>query len=716
MAMYNQRPILSGRIPELLDTLKTEFETVAHDVNMYKMQRDDYERKLQSQLTELNTIQTTLFELERTHTKIKQQYEEEILRLRRQVDLQVGSHSDQPPLLPRSASTSSSPIDLDKSHQIPNGPSSVPSVFYPAAPGLTSPDKRRFNPTSSPLPSPTTTPPSAIPSPLAKRPRPNDSDLSSTHSPNTSLSASGLASLYSQQNHLPHHQGVSHPSQGSQTFPPLAPLALPNGNNASGSNGNGLGPSMMGLGPNSSSSSNSIMDATERSLKHLKTNSGQVSGSSGTVGNGASGGGNNVGNNGEKEGIDGRGAMNLSVSVKEVPRNLSPSLHSLPSIMERQSKDHQSASSSPPSTLPSSAASVVFETKKIQQNESPEEANAIKSENSAKKTEWIVGYNPSVPSVLSFDLGYTFEHSSVVCCVKFSNDGKYLATGCNRSTQIYDVHTGEKASLFADDNAKDGDLYIRSVCFSPDGSYLAAGAEDKTVKLWDIEKKRVAHTFVGHELDIYSLDWSQDGRFIVSGSGDKKTKVWDREKMKCVLTLGNEEVGPKDGVTSVAISPDGRLVAAGSLDRIVRLWDTSTGYFLDRFEGHLDSVYSVAFSPDGKTLASGSLDKTLKLWDLNLNRNRTRCRSTFTGHKDFVLSVAFSQDGNWLVSGSKDRTVQFWDPRTAVTYMMLQGHKNSVISVALSPAGGMFATGSGDFLARLWRYDARPSLLNSGAK
>jgi hypothetical protein len=37
--------LLSGRVTELLESLKAEFETIAHDANLFKMQRDDYERK-----------------------------------------------------------------------------------------------------------------------------------------------------------------------------------------------------------------------------------------------------------------------------------------------------------------------------------------------------------------------------------------------------------------------------------------------------------------------------------------------------------------------------------------------------------------------------------------------------------------------------------------------------------------------------------------------
>ena len=232
-------------------------------------------------------------------------------------------------------------------------------------------------------------------------------------------------------------------------------------------------------------------------------------------------------------------------------------------------------------------------------------------------------------------------------------------------------------SLFCGSNENSRDLYLRSVCFSPNGKLLACGAEDKTIKLWDVERKAMSHVFTGHSLDIYSIDYSHDGRLIVSGSGDKKVKLWEVEGKKCLYTLGNDEVGPKDGVTSVAFSPDGRYIAAGSLDRIIRLWDAHTGAFIDKFEGHSDSVYSVAFSPDGKSLASGSLDKTLKIWDLSEPQQQGRCRNILSGHSDFVLSVAFSGDGNWLVSGSKDRSVMFWDPRTSVPQIKLEGHKNS---------------------------------------
>lgn len=371
--------------------------------------------------------------------------------------------------------------------------------------------------------------------------------------------------------------------------------------------------------------------------------------------------------------------------------------------------------------------------------------------------EYYVLYNPALKRELDVDLMQSLDHSSVVCCVKFSKNGEFVATGCNKTTQVFDVKTGNLVAKLIDDNSSNatvegegegdgagenggisangasggsaananGDLYIRSVCFSPDGKLLATGAEDKLIRIWNLATKRIIKILRGHEQDIYSLDFFPDGDRLVSGSGDRTVRIWDLRSSQCSLTLSIE-----DGVTTVAVSPNGKLIAAGSLDKTVRVWDSSTGFLVERLDsgnesgnGHQDSVYSVAFSTNGNQIASGSLDRTVKLWDLEGKADagvigsstngqsvakKSSCEVTYVGHKDFVLSVCSTPDSEYIVSGSKDRGVIFWDQSSGNPLLMLQGHRNSVISVAVSlnslATEGVFATGSGDCKARLWKW------------
>lgn len=100
--------------------------------------------------------------------------------------------------------------------------------------------------------------------------------------------------------------------------------------------------------------------------------------------------------------------------------------------------------------------------------------------------DWHAVFNPTATRVLDVNLVHHLTHESVVCCVRFSHDGKYVATGSNRSAQIFEVASGQQVSQLIDETVdKDGDLYIRSVCFSPDGRYLATGAEDKLIRVSD---------------------------------------------------------------------------------------------------------------------------------------------------------------------------------------------------------------------------------------
>ncbi|KAG5971040.1 hypothetical protein E4U56_007120 [Claviceps arundinis] len=332
------------------------------------------------------------------------------------------------------------------------------------------------------------------------------------------------------------------------------------------------------------------------------------------------------------------------------------------------------------------------------------------------RDEWSAYFNPDVKRVLDVDLVRTLDHDNIVCCVRFSPDGKYIATGSNRSAQIFDAQDGRKVCMFEiqcdGDDAQDKSalLFVRSLCFSPDGRYLVTGSQDKLVRIWDIATQTIRHTLSGHEQDVICLDFARDGRFIASGGEDKTVRIWDVEKGSHALTHTM-----KDAVLCVAISPDSQYVAAGCLDHNVYVFDVHSGILVEeiggRFGGHGNGIFSVAFSPDGKNLISGSMDRTVRMWELSPPQDGQsealkggKFVKMFVGHGDSVLSVTYTPDAEWILSGSRDRGVQLWDPNTGKFQFEIQGHMNSVLSVAVSPKGFHFVTGCGDGKARIWSY------------
>jgi WD40 repeat protein len=64
------------------------------------------------------------------------------------------------------------------------------------------------------------------------------------------------------------------------------------------------------------------------------------------------------------------------------------------------------------------------------------------------------------------------------------------------------------------------------VVFSQDGSYLAFGLGDGSIKLWEIINKTILTTLNGHNDEIISLRFSPDRCLLASGSGDSKIILW----------------------------------------------------------------------------------------------------------------------------------------------------------------------------------------------
>lgn len=58
---------------------------------------------------------------------------------------------------------------------------------------------------------------------------------------------------------------------------------------------------------------------------------------------------------------------------------------------------------------------------------------------------------------------------------------------------------------------------IHSLAFSPNGKFMASGATDGRVLLWDVGHGLMVGELKGHADTIYALKFSRDGEILASG-------------------------------------------------------------------------------------------------------------------------------------------------------------------------------------------------------
>ncbi|MCH7761137.1 protein kinase [candidate division TA06 bacterium] len=189
--------------------------------------------------------------------------------------------------------------------------------------------------------------------------------------------------------------------------------------------------------------------------------------------------------------------------------------------------------------------------------------------------------------------------------------------------RLYSVHADSPWRSQEEKVFKGHSDVVRSVAFSPDGSLLASGSDDKTIRIWRVEDGTLLQTLKGHTMWIRSVAFSPDGSLLASGSDDNTVRLWRVEDGKPLRTL-KEHQKP---VFSVALSPDGSLLASGSFDKTIHLWRVEDGKLHGSLEEHTEDVNSIAFSPDGSFIASGSRDKTVRTWRIVESETLSRAKT-----------------------------------------------------------------------------------------
>jgi WD40 repeat protein len=94
--------------------------------------------------------------------------------------------------------------------------------------------------------------------------------------------------------------------------------------------------------------------------------------------------------------------------------------------------------------------------------------------------------------------------------------------------------------------------WVSAVAFHADGTTLASGSGDHTVKIWNVETEQCIKTLHGHTNRVSSLAFCPHGNILISSSQDESIKIWNVQTGECLQAVRSEK--PYEGMNILGIT------------------------------------------------------------------------------------------------------------------------------------------------------------------
>jgi len=192
-------------------------------------------------------------------------------------------------------------------------------------------------------------------------------------------------------------------------------------------------------------------------------------------------------------------------------------------------------------------------------------------------------------------------HTAEVTDCTLHATGEYCVTASrDKSWALSDLNRGECVL-----SVKDATAGYACAGFHPDGLILGTGTA-QVVRIWDIKSQNNVASFEGHEAPVTCLTFSENGYYLATGAEDSSVKLWDLRKLKNFQTLAESSA-----VRALHFDYSCGYLAVGS-GKTAAVYESKTWSVVKRFGDAGGEVTGVAFGKSANSLTASSADGIVK--------------------------------------------------------------------------------------------------------
>ena len=240
---------------------------------------------------------------------------------------------------------------------------------------------------------------------------------------------------------------------------------------------------------------------------------------------------------------------------------------------------------------------------------------------------------------------------------------------------------------------------VNSICLLTNG-WLASASDDTTIKVWDLNEKRLLRTLRGHTDTVFALKPLPDS-CIASCSWDDTLRIWcpyQADGKNLLMTMQGH--GIKAYTFAIDTLSNGYLMTCSDSECVLRVWNPKSGKLVKSIETELYAAcaFTVLSNDDA---AIGLDDGSINIIDLVDSAKPMRLENC---HREGVCSLVELASELLLSAGFwQDPTIKLWNLRDGkLLQTIATGQTHDIRSLCLSPYGKHLASGSSDKTIKIW--------------